>query len=79
MVMAITVFAALATPSTDPLTMLLLAAPLSLLHFAACAVAWAHDHRRVRRTQVGTDESEATPLELPPEPLASPKHVSAGL
>ncbi|MFJ5219989.1 twin-arginine translocase subunit TatC [Streptomyces sp. NPDC088354] len=64
MIMAITVFAAIATPSTDPLTMLLLAAPLSLLYFAACAVAWAHDRRRVRRTHDGMDNTEFASLEV---------------
>ncbi|WP_328623944.1 twin-arginine translocase subunit TatC [Streptomyces sp. NBC_00353] len=58
MFMGITVFAAVATPSTDPLSMLLLAAPIALLYLAACAVAWFND---LRRGRTGGMESEAEP------------------
>ncbi|MER5600946.1 twin-arginine translocase subunit TatC [Streptomyces sp. NPDC002265] len=50
MLMGIAVFAALATPSTDPLSMLLLAAPISLLYLGACAIAWGNDRRRASRS-----------------------------
>nr|WP_189697984.1 twin-arginine translocase subunit TatC [Streptomyces chromofuscus] len=48
MLLGITAFAALATPSTDPLTMVLLAAPIGVLYLAACTVAWCNDRRRGR-------------------------------
>ncbi|MEU1620773.1 twin-arginine translocase subunit TatC [Streptomyces sp. NPDC005722] len=58
MLMGVAVFAAIATPSTDPVSMLLLAAPISLLYGAACAVAWCNDRRRRRRgTAPGTVEA----------------------
>ena len=46
---AVTAFAALATPAADVLSMALLAAPLLALYFAATFVAMANDRRRERR------------------------------
>ncbi|MDX3235992.1 twin-arginine translocase subunit TatC [Streptomyces sp. ME03-5709C] len=48
MLMGTAAFAAIATPSTDPVSMLLLATPIFLLYGAACAVAWCNDRRRRR-------------------------------
>ncbi|WP_078946537.1 twin-arginine translocase subunit TatC [Streptomyces sp. NRRL B-3648] len=45
-VVGITVFSAVATPSTDPLTMLALAAPIWALYFAAVAFSLLGDRRR---------------------------------
>jgi sec-independent protein translocase protein TatC len=42
-------FAAVATPSQDPFTMLALAVPISLLYFGAYGVAVLHDRRVARR------------------------------
>jgi sec-independent protein translocase protein TatC len=42
------IFAALATPSTDIVSMLILAVPLIILYFAAAAFAWVHDKRTGR-------------------------------
>jgi sec-independent protein translocase protein TatC len=42
------IFAALATPSTDVVSMLILAVPLVLLYFAAAAFTWVHDKRKNR-------------------------------
>jgi sec-independent protein translocase protein TatC len=42
-------FAAVATPTQDPFTMLALAVPISLLYFAAYGVASLHDRRAARR------------------------------
>jgi sec-independent protein translocase protein TatC len=39
-------FAALATPSTDIVSMLILAVPLIVLYFAAWGFAWLHDRRK---------------------------------
>lgn len=43
-------FAALATPSTDIVSMMLLAVPLVALYFAAAGFAWVHDRRKNRDT-----------------------------
>ncbi|MFI2765787.1 twin-arginine translocase subunit TatC [Streptomyces echinatus] len=51
MVVGITVFSAVATPSTDPLTMLALAAPIWALYFAAVAFSLLGDRRRAPRGQ----------------------------
>ncbi|CAN5497045.1 twin-arginine translocase subunit TatC [soil metagenome] len=48
-VLAITVFTAIATPAADPFTMLLLAAPMIVLYFAAWGVAALHDRAAARR------------------------------
>ncbi len=48
-ILAITVFTAVATPSADVVSMLLLALPMVLLFFAAAAVAIVHDRRKDRR------------------------------
>jgi len=39
-------FAALATPSTDVVSMMILAVPLIILYFAAAGFAWVHDKRK---------------------------------
>ncbi|MEU4091757.1 twin-arginine translocase subunit TatC [Streptomyces sp. NPDC026673] len=81
MLMGIAVFAAIATPSTDPLSMLLLASPIGVLYLAACAVAWCNDRRRRRG---GTDgpggvpDTEASPLDPPPAAVDTPDGISAG-
>ncbi|MEY9874542.1 sec-independent protein translocase protein TatC [Streptacidiphilus sp. MAP12-33] len=48
-VMLIFVFSAVATPTGDPLTMTVLAAPICLLFFGALAVATLHDRRKAQR------------------------------
>ena len=45
-VIGIFVFAAIATPSTDPITMLILAAPMTVLYLVAEAIARLTDRRR---------------------------------
>jgi sec-independent protein translocase protein TatC len=42
-------FAAVATPSQDPFTMLALAVPICLLFGAAMGFAYLHDRRKARR------------------------------
>lgn len=44
-------FAALATPSTDIVSMLLLAVPLIVLYFGAAGFAWVHDKRAGRAAE----------------------------
>lgn len=79
MLMGITAFAALATPSTDPLSMLLLATPISLLYLAACAIAWCNDRRRQRTGTTGSGgipDSEASSIDLTSVPLDAPDAIS---
>jgi sec-independent protein translocase protein TatC len=68
MVMGITVFAAVATPSTDPLSMLALAGPIWVLYFIACAVSLLNDGRRRKANpDADLDDDEASHLDLTPE------------
>lgn len=55
MVIGITVFAAVATPTGDPLSMCLLAAPIVLLYFMAMAICFTNDKRRRRRREADPD------------------------
>lgn len=48
-ILAITVFTAIATPAADPVSMLMLAAPMIVLYFVAVGVAWLHDRSVARR------------------------------
>lgn len=78
-VFAIFVFAAVATPSQDPLSMLMLAIPMAILFEGAVLIASIHDRRKARRERAESYESipddEASPLTYTqssidePEPL----------
>ncbi|UNO43708.1 twin-arginine translocase subunit TatC [Streptomyces sp. MST-110588] len=78
MVLGITVFSAVATPSTDPLTMIVLAAPICLLYFAAVVVATMNDNRRERRVAEGPADDEASELDLTPESIGEVEPVASG-
>ena len=78
MIMGVTVFAAMATPSPDPLSMLLLAAPMALLFFMAIGVALLHDKRKARRQAADDlDPDLASDLDLTPGDLPAVEPVSA--
>ncbi|WP_409473094.1 twin-arginine translocase subunit TatC [Streptomyces sp. HC307] len=77
MIMGITVFAAIATPSTDPLTMMALAGPIWILYFAAVFVSLVNDRRRRRREAMGPADDEASDLDLTPEDIGEVETVSA--
>ncbi|AUG76205.1 membrane protein [Kitasatospora sp. MMS16-BH015] len=78
MIMGITVFAAFATPSTDPLSMLALAAPIWGLYFIAVAIAMVNDRRRAKRNpDAGLDDEEASHLDLSVEDVAAAEPVEA--
>lgn len=77
MIMGITVFAAIATPSTDPLTMLALAGPIWVLYFGAVAVSLVNDRRRSRREALEPDADEASELDLTPDAIGEVETVSA--
>jgi sec-independent protein translocase protein TatC len=73
MVVGITVFAAVATPTGDPLTMTLLAAPIVLLYFLALGICFFNDSRRARRRAADPDSAldpdEASNLDHIPEQI----------
>jgi sec-independent protein translocase protein TatC len=57
------VFAAIATPSTDPFSMLMLAIPMVALFMVSEVVARLVDRRRNRVSYAGLDDDEASDLE----------------
>ncbi|MFE5406583.1 twin-arginine translocase subunit TatC [Streptomyces sp. NPDC056580] len=77
MVVGITAFAAVATPSPDPMTMLALAAPIWGLYFIAVAIALINDSRRARREAAGPGDDEASELDLTPEDIGEVEPVPA--
>ncbi|MFR9798944.1 twin-arginine translocase subunit TatC [Streptomyces sp. MS06] len=78
MILGITVFAAVATPSTDPLTMLALAGPIWVLYFGAVVFSLFNDRRRARRDAMGPADDEASELDLTPEDIGETEAVTAG-
>src|SRR5690606_7637701 len=62
-IVGIFVFAAVATPSTDPLTMLFLAVPMAALYFIAEVGARVTDRRRAKATDAGLADDEISPLD----------------
>jgi len=82
MIMGITVFGAVATPSTDPIGMFALAGPVTVLYFGATAVALLNDRRRARRRAAdpdfGLSDDEASSLDLTPEAIEETERVGAG-
>ncbi|MGW5850714.1 twin-arginine translocase subunit TatC [Streptomyces sp. NPDC055254] len=78
MILGITVFAAFATPTGDPLTMLALAGPIVTLYFVALGICMLNDRRRRRNDpDAGLDEDEASDLDLTPAPIGAMEPVAA--
>ncbi|MFT2017138.1 twin-arginine translocase subunit TatC [Streptomyces sp. 796.1] len=81
MIMGITVFGALATPSTDPVGMFALAGPVTLLYFLAVGVSMINDRRKAKRRandpDFGIDDDEASQGHVP-ESLDDVEPISAG-
>ncbi|MFD3540631.1 twin-arginine translocase subunit TatC [Streptomyces sp. NPDC058662] len=76
MVLGITVFAAFATPTGDPLTMLALAGPIVALYFVALGICMINDRRRRRNDpDAGLDDDEASDLDLTPAPIGAMEPV----
>lgn len=73
MIFGAVLFAGIANPSPDPVSMLLLAAPCVLLMEIAEVIAWANDRRRARLPDpyAGLADDEPAPLETGdhPEPV----------
>jgi len=65
-IVGVFVFAAVATPSTDPFSMLMLAIPMTVLFFASEVVARIIDRRR-RRALGDVPDDEASPIDLDDE------------
>jgi sec-independent protein translocase protein TatC len=66
-IVGVFVFAAAATPSTDPFSMLMLAIPMSLLFFISEIVARVLDRRRGLTAYDGLDDEQASTLDYEPE------------
>lgn len=67
-ILIIFAFAAVATPTADPFTMLALAAPMTALFEAAVVIAYFNDKRRARNSLDSAyddlDDDETSPLEM---------------
>ncbi len=72
-IFGVVAFAAVATPSPDPISMLLLAVPCALLVELAEVFAWANDRRRFKQRGMypGLTPDEIAEYDLDTDPLAS--------
>ncbi|MGW3248638.1 twin-arginine translocase subunit TatC [Streptomyces sp. NPDC001070] len=77
MTMGITAFSAVATPSTDPLTMLALAAPIWVLYFAAAVFSLLNDRRKARKQAAEPSDHEPCDLDLTPQDIGQVEPVPA--
>lgn len=69
------VFAGIASPSPDPITMLLLAVPCIVLVEVAEVIIWATDRRRASRSPyAGLSDDEISPLDLDDSMDSSDQH-----
>jgi len=64
-IIGIFIFAAVATPTTDPLTMLFLAAPMAVLYLISEVIAKLTDRRRGSAAARRLADDEASPLDGP--------------
>ncbi len=66
MIFGVFVFAGIASPSPDPITMLLLAVPCVVLVELAEVFIWLNDRRRARRASLyeGLADDELAPLDV---------------
>ena len=62
-IIGIFVFAAVATPSTDPLTMLFLAVPMTALYAVSEFIAWITDRKRAKKKPAEIDDDEISPID----------------
>ncbi|MBI3688181.1 MAG: twin-arginine translocase subunit TatC [Actinobacteria bacterium] len=73
------VFAAIATPSQDILSMIFMAVPLCLLFELAVLIAWANDRRKARREAASAlanlPDDVASPLDLTPSGVDRPSAI----
>ncbi len=73
-IIGIFVFAAIATPTTDPLTMLFLAVPMTILYLISEVIAKLTDRKRGRERVDATADDDASTLDAPSE-LEGPSSV----
>jgi sec-independent protein translocase protein TatC len=80
-VFGVFVFAAVATPSGDPFTMMALALPTLLLFELATGFAFFNDRRKARRPDpyAGLSDDEAAPLDLDETDDETDDEIDAGL
>jgi len=76
LIFVVFVFAAVATPTGDPINLVLLAGPMLLLLVLAIGVALLNDRRRARKRGLEADydtwdDDEASPLRTDPDPSGS--------
>ncbi|MEU8542792.1 twin-arginine translocase subunit TatC [Streptomyces sp. NPDC048717] len=76
-IMGVFIFGAVITPTTDPLGMLALAVPITLLYLAAVGFALLNDKRRGRKNPDAGLDDEASRLDLTPEAIGEVQTVGA--
>ncbi|WP_181019005.1 twin-arginine translocase subunit TatC [Streptomyces roseicoloratus] len=77
-IMGVFVFGAVITPTTDPVGMLALAGPITLLYLAAVGFSLLNDKRRGRRNpDAALGDDEASHLDLTPEAVGEVEPVTA--
>ena len=72
MIVGIAFLSAVLTPSTDPITFLVMAVPVTLLYVLCIGIAWVIDRGRRRRTVregLDLDDDEASYVDPRPSPL----------
>ncbi len=79
-IIVVLVFAAVATPTGDPINLMLLAGPIMLLVSIAVCIMLLNDRRRARRRKSSGEDfsdladDEISPLDVTPSPLDEPPH-----
>jgi sec-independent protein translocase protein TatC len=79
-ILAVMLFAAVATPTGDPINLMLLAGPILLLVALAVGICLLNDRRRARRRATDPDavdyaeldDNEASPIDLEPSTVEAP-------